>query len=77
MLPKLEQVGLGWARKTNASLSQKAGIDPKVSSDQRGHGLGVSMEVYTTSDIEQRRVAVNKLEAAVLGKATEGPAKSA
>ena len=52
MLPKLEKVGLGWAtfqvlRKTNASLSKKAGVDPKVASDQRGHGLGVSMEHYT------------------------------
>ena len=73
MLPKLESVGLEWAtfqvlRKTNASLSKKAGVDPKVASDQRGHGLGVSMEVYTVSDLEQKRAAVNKLEAAVLRK---------
>ena len=73
MQPKLESVGLDWAtfqvlRKTNASLSQKAGVDPKVASDQRGHGLGVSMEVYTSSDLEQKRAAVKKLEAAVLRK---------
>ena len=73
MCPKLESVGLEWAtfqvlRKTNASLSKKAGVDPKVASDQRGHGLGVSMEVYTSSDLEQKRAAVNKLEAAVLRK---------
>jgi len=73
MLPKLEKIGLEWAtfqvlRKTNASLSKKAGVDPKVSSDQRGHGLGVSLEVYTTSDLEQKRAAVRKLEAAVLRK---------
>ena len=73
MQPKLEKVGLGWAsfqmlRKTNASLSKKAGVDPKVASDQRGHGLGVSMEVYTSSDFEQKRAAVNKLEAAVRRK---------
>lgn len=73
MSPKLETIGLDWAtfqvlRKTNASLSKKAGVDPKVASDQRGHGLGVSMEVYTSSDIEQKRAAVNKLEAAVLRK---------
>jgi len=35
MCPKLEPVGLEWAtfqvlRKTNASLSKKAGVDPKV-----------------------------------------------
>ena len=73
MLPKLEKSGLGWAtfqvlRKTNASLSKKAGVDPKVAADQRGHGIGVSMEVYTSSDMEQKRAAVNKLEAAVLRK---------
>ena len=52
-------------RKTNATLSRKAGVDAKVSADQRGHGLGVSMEVYTISDRQQKREAVNKLESAV------------
>jgi len=73
MQPKLRAVGMGWAtfqvlRKTNASLSKKAGVDPKVASDQRGHGLGVSLEVYTSSDLEQKKEAVRKLEAAVLRK---------
>lgn len=73
MRPKLETIGLEWAtfqvlRKTNASLSKKAGVDPKVASDQRGHGLGVSLEVYTSSDMEQKRAALKKLEAAVLRK---------
>src|SRR5208282_1418550 len=73
MQPKLRAVGMGWAtfqvlRKTNASLSKKAGVDPKVASDQRGHGLGVSLEVYTSSDLEQKKEAVKKLEAAVLRK---------
>lgn len=73
MSPKLEPLGLSWAtfqvlRKTNASLSKKAGVDPKVASDQRGHGIGVSLEVYTTSDLEQKRAAIKKLEAAVFRK---------
>jgi integrase len=73
MQPKLEKVGLEWAsfqvlRKTNASLSKKAGVDPKVAADQRGHGLGVSMEVYTSSDLEQKKTALRQLEAAVLRK---------
>jgi integrase len=73
MEPRLEKIGLGWAtfqvlRKTNASLGKKAGVDPKVASDQRGHGIGVSLEVYTSSDLEQKRAAVRKLEAAVLRK---------
>ena len=69
-MPRLEKIGLEWAtfqslRKTNATLSRKAGVDAKVSADQRGHGLGVSMEVYTNSDREQKREALNKLESAV------------
>jgi integrase len=73
MYPKLQKIGLGWAtfqvlRKTNASLSKKAGVDPKVAADQRGHGIGVSLDVYTSSDLEQNRAAVKKLEAAVLRK---------
>jgi hypothetical protein len=71
MKPKLDPVGLGWAtfqvlRRTNSSLSKKAGVDVKTSADQRGHGLGVSLEVYTNSDLEQKRAAVNKLEAALM-----------
>ena len=71
--PRLEKLGLSWAsfqvlRKTNASLSKKAGVDPKVASDQRGHGIGVSLDVYTNSDLEQKRAALSKLEAVVLRK---------
>lgn len=80
MKPKLEKIGLDWAtfqvlRKTNASLSKKAGVDPKVASDQRGHGVGVSLEVYTSSDMEQKRDAVKKLEAAVLRERKQKPSE--
>ncbi|HEV2173344.1 MAG TPA: hypothetical protein VGR71_07245, partial [Nitrospira sp.] len=52
MKPTLEAIGLGWAnfqvlRRTHASLGHDAGIDPKVSADQRGHGIGVALDVYT------------------------------
>ena len=53
-------------RRTNASLGHKAGVDPKVAADQRGHGIGVSMEVYVQADIEQKQLAVRKLESAVI-----------
>lgn len=73
MKPALDKVGLGWAtfqvlRRTNATLGQKEGVDPKVFADQRGHGLGVSMEVYTISDLQQKREAVNRLYSAVIRK---------
>lgn len=69
--PKLATVGLDWAtfqvlRRTNASLSRKAKVDDKVAADQRGHGLGVSMEVYSHSDLEQKSEAVNRLESEVV-----------
>jgi len=71
MEPKLKVVGLEWAtfqvmRRTQASLSRRAGIDPKVVADQLGHGLGVNLDVYTKSDLQQRSAAVSKLEAEVL-----------
>ncbi len=73
MKPALDKVGLGWAtfqvlRRTNGTLSKKFGVDPKVAADQRGHGLGVSLEVYTISDLSQKRRAVRKLESAVIRK---------
>jgi integrase len=71
MEPKLKAVGLEWAtfqvmRRTHASLSRRAGIDPKVVADQLGHGLGVSLDVYTKSDLQQLSAAVAKLESEVL-----------
>lgn len=72
--PRLTPLGLKWVnfqvlRRTNASLSRKARVDDKVAADQRGHGLGVSLEVYAASDLEQKVEAVTKLEAAVNGVA--------
>lgn len=68
--PRLEQVGLEWVnfqvlRRTNASLSRKAKVDDKVSADQRGHGLGVSLGVYAISDLDQKLEAVTRLESEV------------
>ena len=73
MHPKLKAVKLEWAtfqvlRRTNASLSRKAKVDDKVAADQRGHGLGVSLEVYAVSDLEQKIEAVTKLESVVIPK---------
>lgn len=69
--PRLRPIGLEWAnfqvmRRTYASLSRKAGIDPKVVADQLGHGLGVSLDEYTKSDLEQRASAVKPLEVEVM-----------
>jgi hypothetical protein len=33
-----------------------------VSADQGGYGLGISMEVYSLSDLEQKNEAVKRLE---------------
>lgn len=61
-------------RKTNATLMQKYGADAKAGADQRGHGVGVSLSVYTESDIETKRTAVQALEDAVL-KVDQTPAE--
>jgi len=69
--PKLATIGLGWVtfqvmRRTNASLSHKRGIDPKVAADQRGHGIGVSLDVYTRADLAQKLEAVRVLDSPVV-----------
>jgi integrase len=69
--PKLRPHGLEWAtfqvmRRTHASLGQDAGIDPKVAADQRGHGIGVSLDVYTRSGFNNKMAAADQLEKAVL-----------
>jgi len=71
MKPKLEKLGLAWAnfqvmRRTHASLGHDAGIDPKVAADQRGHGIGVSLDTYTKSGIGKKAQAAERLENAVL-----------
>jgi len=52
-------------RRTNGSLSHKRGIDPKVAADQRGHGIGVSLDVYTRADLVQKLEAVRVLDSPV------------
>ncbi len=69
--PRLAKISLGWAnfqamRRTNDDLGRKAGIDDKVLADQRGHSVGVSLEVYANSDLGQKLEAVRKLEAMVI-----------
>jgi len=57
-----EPVNCQIMRRTHASLSRKAGIDPKLVADQLDHGLGVNLDVYTISDLTQRLESVNLLE---------------
>ncbi len=69
--PKLQTVGLEWAtfqimRRTHASLSRQAGIDPKLVADQLGHGLGVNLDVYTVAALDRRQHAVEVLEASLV-----------
>jgi integrase len=61
-LIKLDWVNFQVMRRTHASLSRKAGIDPKLVADQLGHGLGVNLDVYTISNLGQRLESVNLLE---------------
>jgi hypothetical protein len=70
MKAKLEKVGLEWANfqmlRRIPALGHDAGIDPKVPADQRGHGIRVSLNVYTKSGVDQRADAAEQLENAVL-----------
>jgi len=79
---KLEPIGLGWVnfqvlRRTHASLGHHAKVDPKVSADQRGHGIGVALDVYTKSSMKDRATAAKQLEDSVFTKAVRARKKSA
>ena len=72
--PRLGEIKLKWAtfqvmRRTHASLSRIAGVDPKLVADQLGHGLGVSLDVYTIAGLDQRLEAVNLLEQSLVSTA--------
>lgn len=76
--PKLQPLGLGWVdfqvmRATNASIGHRLGLDSKVTADQRGHGVGVAINEYTRTSVEDRAVAAKKLEESVLGKVIRMP----
>lgn len=65
--PRFEVIGLEWAdframRRTNSTLMHAAGVDAKVSADNRGHGVGVALSEYTHSTQDQKKDAVKKLE---------------
>ena len=71
MQSRLKTSGLEWAtfqvlRRTHASLGHDAGIDPKVAADQRGHGIGIAIDVYTKAALSRRAEAAEQLEKAVL-----------
>jgi hypothetical protein len=55
-------------RATHASIGHRLRLDPKVTADQRGHGVGVAIEEYTKTSLKDRAIAARKLEEAVLGK---------
>src|SRR5438128_8081676 len=70
LAPQLKTIQLEWAtfqimRRTHASLSRQAGIDPKLVADQLGHGLGVNLDVYTVAALHKRHDAVEVLESAL------------
>lgn len=71
--PKLKLPGLEWVnfqvmRATHASIGHRLKLDPKVTADQRGHGVDVAIEEYTKTSVKDRAVAANKLGQEVLGK---------
>jgi hypothetical protein len=66
MGPLLETIRMEWTpfqvlRMANASLSNKAGVDLKVASGQKGYGLGLRLEVYMSSEGKQNGVTKNPM----------------
>ncbi len=44
-------------RATHASIGHRLKLDPKVTADQRGHGVGVAIEEYTKTWVKDRAAA--------------------
>ncbi|PYT21465.1 MAG: hypothetical protein DMG58_32185 [Acidobacteria bacterium] len=42
-------------RATHASIGHRLKLDPKVTADQRGHGVGVAIEEYTKTSVKDRQ----------------------
>ena len=68
--PKLDTVGLGWVnflvlRKTHSTLMRQVEVDPKIVADQQGHNVDVNLNVYSTTSLEQKKKAVDRLDAAL------------
>ena len=66
----LESATFQVLRRTNVSLSRRAMIDDKVAADQRGHGLGVSLEVCSITGVQQKIDAAKRLESKGFNKDT-------
>jgi integrase len=69
--PRLKEVGLEWAnflvmRRTHASVMKQLGVDPKLVADPLEHSVDVNQNVYTRVSVEQRKGAVEQLEAALV-----------
>jgi hypothetical protein len=72
-----DRLGLG-ELPGDAGLGHHAKVDPKVSADQRVHGIGVALDVYTQSSMEEdRATAAKQLEDSVLTKAVRARKRSA
>ena len=46
-------------------MFQDTPLDPKVAADQRGHGIGVALDVYTKASLTRRAEAAEELEKSV------------
>jgi hypothetical protein len=44
-------------RATHASIGHRLKLDPKVTADQRGHGVGVAIEEYTKTSLTDKAAA--------------------
>lgn len=53
-----------------ASIGHRLKLDPKVTVDERGHGVGVAIQESTKTSVKDRAAAARKLEQEVLGKRT-------
>ena len=59
----VKEISLHGLRHTNATILMKQGINPKIVSERLGHAnVGITLDIYSHTDLEMQRDSVAKLE---------------
>ena len=60
---EVKKISLHCLRHTNATILMKQGINPKIVSERLGHAnVGITLNVYSHTDLEMQRESALKLE---------------
>lgn len=63
----VKRISLHGLRHTNATILMKQGVNPKIVSERLGHAnVGITLDIYTHTDLEIQRESTLKIEKLLL-----------